>query len=264
MFKLSFRRWWAVWFLTLATGAYAQSTTTQGHVTVLRILGNNAQYSLGDGVWHALVVGQTLGAGDVIRTGADSLVDIILSDKISPANCSSPGSRWRASCWTAVLRLAPFKATAQQDVIRLAADTVLAIDKLLTSNTGVDVVNDTELNLQQGHIFGNVKKISAASVFLVKTPTGIAGVRGTAFSIGANGTLTVYQGSVVVSAVVTLPNGTTTTVAEVVTAGEQFNPANVVVSPSGGVTTGVVYTYTKAGILDNTDYILFSPTARQY
>jgi hypothetical protein len=224
--------------LTLATGAYAQSTTTQGHITVLRIQGNNAQYSLGDGAWHDLVIGQTLGAGAAIRTGADSLVDITLSDKIAPQNIPTPGQMNSLPVGLG-LTLAPFKATAQQDVIRLAADTVLSIDKLLTSNTGVDVVNDTELNLQSGQIFGNVKKVSAASVFLVKTPTGIAGVRGTAFSIGANGVLTVYQGSVVVSAVVTLPNGTTTTVAEVVGPGEQFNPANVVVSPNGGVTTGI-------------------------
>jgi len=224
--------------LAMASGVYAQSTTTQGHITVLRIQGRDAQYSLGDGVWHDLTVGQTLGAGAVIRSGADSTVDITLSDKVAPQSNPIAGQAMPLPVGLG-LTLAPFKAASQQDVIRLGTDTVLSIDKLLTSNTGVDIVNDTELNLQKGHIFGNIKKISAASVFLVKTPTGIAGVRGTAFSIGADGTLTVYFGSVVVSAVVTLPNGTTTTVAEVVSAGQQFNPDNVVVSPTGGVTTGV-------------------------
>ncbi len=65
----------------------------------------------------------------------------------------------------------------------MQADTVLAIDKLLISNTGVDAVSDTELDLRQGTIFGNVKKLSATSQYLIKIPNGIAGVRGTTFII---------------------------------------------------------------------------------
>ena len=76
-----------------------------------------------------------------------------------------------------------YNAAAEQNVIRMEADTVLAIDKLLISNTGVDAVSDTELDLRQGTIFGNVKKLSAASQYLIKTPNGIAGVRGTTFII---------------------------------------------------------------------------------
>jgi len=84
-------------------------------------------------------------------------------------------------------------------VIRMQADTVLAIDKLLISNTGVDAVSDTELDLRQGTIFGNVKKLSAASQYLIKTPNGVAGVRGTTFVVGANGGVTVLVGSLVLS-----------------------------------------------------------------
>ena len=82
-------------------------------------------------------------------------------------------------------------AAAEQNVIRMQADTVLAIDKLLISNTGVDAVSDTELDLRQGTIFGNVKKLSATSQYLIKMPNGIAGVRGTTFIISANGDITV-------------------------------------------------------------------------
>ena len=63
-------------------------------------------------------------------------------------------------------------------MVRLTGDTMLAIDKLTVSDTGLDTVSDTELDLKQGRIFCSVKKLSAASQYLVKIPNGIAGVRG--------------------------------------------------------------------------------------
>jgi len=74
-----------------------------------------------------------------------------------------------------------YKAMAAQDVIRLESDTVLAIDKLSVSDSGVDAVIDTELDLRQGPSFGSIKKVSAASQYTIKTPNGIAGIRGTTF-----------------------------------------------------------------------------------
>jgi len=55
--------------------------------------------------------------------------------------------------------------------------------------------------LRQGTIFGNVKKLSAASQYLIKTPNGIAGVRGTTFMMSANGAITVINGSMEVAVV---------------------------------------------------------------
>jgi hypothetical protein len=103
----------------------------------------------------------------------------------------------------------------------MESDTVLAIDKLLISNTGVDAVSDTELDLRQGTIFGNVKKLSAASQYLIKTPNGIAGIRGTTFIISANGDITVISGSMVASHVG--PNGQVSTV--VLGPGDQYDPS---------------------------------------
>ena len=40
--------------------------------------------------------------------------------------------------------------------------------------------------MKKGSIYASVKKLSAAAQYLVKTPTGIAGVRGTQFSITLN------------------------------------------------------------------------------
>jgi len=113
-----------------------------------------------------------------------------------------------------------YQAVAEQNVIRMEGDTVLAIDKLLISNMGVDAVSDTELDLRQGTIFGNVKKLSAASLYQIKTPNGIAGVRGTTFIISANGDITVLSGSMV--AAHTDSNGHVTTV--VLGPGDQYDP----------------------------------------
>jgi hypothetical protein len=74
-----------------------------------------------------------------------------------------------------------YKPSAEQNAVRLMGDTVLAIDKLTVSDTGVDTVSDTELDLRQGGIYCSVKKLSGASQYLIKIPNGIAGVRGTLF-----------------------------------------------------------------------------------
>jgi hypothetical protein len=196
--------------LSLASIAHAQNTTKPGYATIVRIEGK-ARYSLGDNVWHPLVVGQTLKAGSVIQTGPDSMVDIVLGEKITqhiPVPGTTPGVQNPPD--SAVRGMASTPAAAQQNVIRMRPDTVLAIDKLTIGDTGVDAVSDTELDLQQGTIFGNCKKLSAESQYLIKVPNGIAGVRGTTFVISANGAITCVAGSMVM--VVVGPGGQQTTV----------------------------------------------------
>jgi len=68
----------------------------------------------------------------------------------------------------------------------------LKIDTLTISDTGVDTVSDTELDLQAGRIFASVKKLSDSRKYLVKIPNGIAGVRGTKFTLGADGSAGVH------------------------------------------------------------------------
>ena len=204
--------------LTLAAGAHAQSTSKPGYATIVRIQGEG-RYSAGDNVWHPLTVGQTLGPGNVIQTATNSIVDIVLGDKITdhivpvPDQVALPHDG-------GVRDMVSYNAVAEQNVIRMEPGTVLAIDRLFISNTGVDAVNDTELDLRQGTIFGNVKKLSAASQYVIKTPNGIAGVRGTTFMMSANGDITVISGSMVASHVG--PNGQITTV--VLGPGDQYDP----------------------------------------
>jgi hypothetical protein len=71
----------------------------------------------------------------------------------------------------------------QQNVIRMFGNTVLSVDKLTLSDTGVDTVSDTELDLRAGGIFLNVKKMSATSQFIIKIPDGVAGIRGSAVGV---------------------------------------------------------------------------------
>ena len=204
--------------LTLATGAHAQSTTKQGYATIVRIEGE-ARYSAGDNVWHPLTVGQTLGPGNVIQSAPMGRVDMVLGDKI-PQRIATTPDKVAPAVDAKVRDMVSYQAKAEQNVIRMEGNTILAIDKLQIGNTGVDAVSDTELDLRQGTIFGSVKKLSAESKYLIKTPNSIAGVRGTTFTMSANGDLTVISGSMVVSH--TGPNGQVTTV--VLGPGEQYDP----------------------------------------
>lgn len=213
----------AVLVLSLSASARAQSTKP-GYATIVRIEGH-AQYSAGDNVWHPLVVGQTLGPGNVIQSGVDSTVDIVLGERITDHIVTVP-NQVALAFDSEVVDTVSYKATAQQNVIRMESDTVLAIDKLKISNMGVDAISDTELDLRQGKIFGTVKKLSAASQFLIKTPNCIAGVRGTTFMLEADGSIAVIDGSVVVA--VTGPNGTITVV---VGSGNQWSPATGQITP---------------------------------
>src|ERR1035441_10452353 len=78
-------------------------------------------------------------------------------------------------------------------MVRMTGDTTLAIDKLTVADTGLDTVRDTELDLKQGRLFASVKKLSAASQYLIKIPNGIAGVRGCLIEIDASGYLAVTE-----------------------------------------------------------------------
>ena len=81
-------------------------------------------------------------------------------------------------------------------LIHVLADSVLQIDDLNYDDAGAEPVAHTTLLLKKGDIDGEVKKKSAQSTFLVKTPTTTAAIRGTKFSISSTGTIYVWDGSV--------------------------------------------------------------------
>lgn len=155
---------------------------------VVRSVHGQAQFSEGT-TWNNLQSGQILKPGSVIRTANDSRVDLFL-DENGP-------------------------------LVRLLENTTLGLDKLNFEETGVDTVIETQLDLRSGSIVGIVKKLSAASKYEVKTPNGVAGVRGTQYRSFATGATQVFEGSMV--SVFVKPTGAVQT--ESLAAGDQFDPA---------------------------------------
>jgi hypothetical protein len=190
-----------------------------GFATVVRVEGM-ASYSLGDDRWSPLVAGKILPEGVTIRTGHNGVVDVVLGKDVSlphnapQVNGGLPPHPASANDKPARGMIASTPA-AEQNVIRITPDTTIGINKLTTTDTGADTVSDTELDLKKGKIFASVKKLTGASQYLIKLPNGIAGVRGTQFSIDFAGNTTCYEstgGGVVLSLVNALGGAPTTSV----------------------------------------------------
>jgi hypothetical protein len=188
--------------LTLSVVAQTQEATA----TVTRIKGS-ARYSTDAANWKPLKVGMQLGGGVTIQTGAGSYVDLLLGEPDIIAQTPKIGE------------YLAYKPLAEQDSLRIYEDSVLALDKLTTTKTGMDEVKETQLDLRAGTIFGKVKKLSAASKYEIKLPNGVAGIRGTIYSISAQGVVSVLTGSVVIA--YTGSDGTVVT--QVVNAGYEFD-----------------------------------------
>jgi hypothetical protein len=169
--------------------AVASAQAVEVGKAVVRSVKGQAQYAEGGGAWMALKVGQTLQPGTQVKTGNDSAVDLFM-DQNGP-------------------------------MVRLLENTTLGIDKLCFTPTGADTVVETQLDLKSGRIVGIVKKLAATSKYEVKTPNGVAGIRGTEYSISASGDVQVVSGSIVV--VYVKSDGAVVT--QVVGEGEMFDAA---------------------------------------
>jgi len=211
--------------LTFALSALADDLK-QGVATVVRVKGQ-ASYTLGgEDTWHPLVPGKILAAGATINTGPDSIVDVVLGKQVGMPQAQPTPDRITPAADAAVRGFVGFKPSTEQNVVRLSGSTTLKIDTLTVSDTGLDTVSDTELDLQSGRIFASVKKLSPASKYLVKIPNGIAGVRGTKFTLGADGSAGSLENSVWLAFG---GAGAPTTVE--VTQGMQYNPATGQLGP---------------------------------
>ena len=146
----------AVWSIALAvvagiSTAHAQSQQGKAEVTAVE---GTAEYSTDGGAFMPLKVGTVLRSGSQVRTTGGSHVDLYLGKN--------------------------------NGVVRVADATTVSVDKLTFSDTGVDRVIDTQLNLKEGHLLGNAsEKMAPASKYEIKTPNGVAGIRGTKYEIYA-------------------------------------------------------------------------------
>jgi hypothetical protein len=182
----------ALGLLTAAVGQVQAQTSKPGFATAVRVQGT-VSYSLGDNKWYPLVPGKYLPPGSAIRTGHNGTVDIILGKSLELPQAKWAPERISQAPDSPVRGMVTYKPSAEQNMVRLIPNTTLAIDRLNTTDTGADTVSDTELDLKEGKIYAGVKKLSGASQYLVKVPNGVAGVRGTWFSLGADGSTAVYE-----------------------------------------------------------------------
>ena len=166
--------------VALAVAAFAtasvEATPRQNEATVRSVRGT-ANYSTDAGAnWKKLNVGTRLKQNSVLRTAPGAVVDLYMGE-------NGP-------------------------VVRLTEATTMGLDKLMVDTAGAETVIETQLDLRNGRILGNVKKLAEASKYEVKTPYGVAGIRGTQYDISADGTVTVVEGTVIVVYVIdgqTLP-----------------------------------------------------------
>lgn len=76
------------------------------------------------------------------------------------------------------------------DSLRVEADSTVDLNKLEYTKAGETVVN-TQMDVQKGAVVANViNKLSKASKYEIKTPSGVAGIRGTTLRAGAAGVFT--------------------------------------------------------------------------
>jgi len=196
-----------------------------GYATAVRVQGA-VSYTLDNNNWYPLVPGKYLAAGASIRTGENGTADIVLGHTVPKTAPIGELGGVAVAPDSAVRGLVAYQPVVEQNVVRLTPNSELAIDKLTTIDSGVDTVSDTELDLKKGKIYASVKKLSGASQYLVKIPNGIAGVRGTEFSISADGATAVFhtRGSDGLVLSLTMPGGTTTTL--VIDQGQFYLPGS--------------------------------------
>jgi hypothetical protein len=182
----------------------AEDSGMQSKATVRAIHGN-VEYQTPGGNWTPLKINMELDAGTLLRSGPDSSADLSVNGLSS--------------------------------ALRVEPETTVTLQTMTRTDSSRDADQDTFLDLQDGAILGNVKKISANSRYEIKTPHGVAGIRGTDYHVRAKMrsdgryavTFTSITGQVIVSAVVD-PGGPS--VVKVLRDGESWTPGYDEVHPT--------------------------------
>jgi hypothetical protein len=183
----------AISFLLIALSTVAVVHAEPARVSVHEV--NGSAKCLIAGTWRTLEANMMLRTGDVIKTAADTTVDLLLLDS----------------------------GTA----IRVMPDSELHLERLEVMK-GTDATS-TRLRLVSGSMIGAQRKLGQASAFEVKTATTTARIVGTEYLVRADGAVTVLDGSVSLN--YNLP-GNGGSVKVEVAAGFSFNPATGQVVPT--------------------------------
>jgi len=133
---------------------------------VIKEVYGTASYSVG-GNWQPLAEGMKLATGAVLKTGADSTVDLLL----------------------------PASATA----LRLNADSELRLDRMNMKSAGETTISDTSVTLLAGALAGTQRKLDSRSSFQINIPDGEVRIVGTKYQVQADGTVSVIEGEVTIT-----------------------------------------------------------------
>jgi hypothetical protein len=190
--------------LNHANSSHAQGQTGASFTAkVVRVTGG-ARYSVSGQIWQTLKAGDVLAPGTLVQTAKTKAT---IEIQLGPG----PGS--------------------DANIIRLFDDTALEIKKLATPTGGLEGTEEIELDLRAGQILGVVKKFKEGSSYQVMLPAGAAGVRGdatdnrgTVYVLKSTGNLVVLAGKMAIAI------ASDNTVAQVVSADQQFDPTTGQVS----------------------------------
>jgi len=190
----------AVGLLALSSTVQAAAASHDTKATVRSVTGE-ASYSINGGSsWMPLHPNTELDPSAVLKTGADGQVDLQVNGRTS--------------------------------TVRIVANTTMTLTKMEAAGMmGGDT--ETQLDIANGQVLGSVKKISGDSTYHIGTPRGVAGIRGTDFSVQvtqqANGSFTVtftsVTGQVIVVANIRIA-GVPTSVTKTLGTGQSWTPVD--------------------------------------
>jgi hypothetical protein len=165
--------WGTLVALALCATTLSAASDHQGFAKVHYVFGN-AVFSRGNAPAQKLERYMVLHPGDTIKTDANSHVDLALG--------------------------------YNNGTLQVTPKSELTLEKLTYENTILETVHNTQLTLKSGSVVGVVNKMSAGSKYEIKSPRGVAGIRGTIYGLWDNGNVGVTRGQVVQA--LTLPDGT--------------------------------------------------------
>ena len=129
----------------------AQANAREGRALVQSISGDAKTLSMDGSKWLPLQTGQLLKSGAVVKTGVKSQADLFLGINGS--------------------------------MLRLAANTELIFTRLTVEISAIEPIAKTEMELISGRVIGNVRKLPMGSSYVIKTPMGVAKVKGTVYDL---------------------------------------------------------------------------------
>ena len=181
----------------------AKPASAELPLTVNRLIGQ-ARWKTGTNEWRPIVYGQAIHAGMLIETAQNSQVDLRIPAAPARAQWAETASslnrtdlRHPDSQTLVSLHQRPYDPL----VFRIWDNTRVAVSQIERSETKLRraEIGKVILDLQAGHLFLSMAKLSSGAEFQVRMPACSASVHGTTFGVDVDGIVKVLAGSVLVT-----------------------------------------------------------------